>query len=95
MNTAFLIGFAAILVAVSLFVLALWRHKRSSASEVKLLGEPGRVETKLEPEGTVMVAGELWRAKSNDGAHIDRGARVRIVGMQGHLVLVEMSEPPA
>jgi membrane-bound ClpP family serine protease len=95
MEPTFLIGFAvAILAAVSLLTLALWRHKKSSAGEVKLIGEPGRVETKLDPEGTVIVAGELWRAISNDGALIGVNASVRVVGMKAHLVVVELSEPP-
>ena len=86
---------AAALAALMLLVLALWRHKRASSGEIKLLGELGRVETKLDPEGTVIVAGELWRARSNTGEPIDANARVRVVAMQGHLVLVDLSEPPA
>ena len=79
----------AVLTCVSLFVVALWRHKRASAGEVKLIGETGQVETKLDPEGAVIVCGELWRGKSNDGASIAVQTRVRVVGIQGHLVLVE------
>lgn len=81
---------AAVLTGVSLLVLALWRHKKASAGEVKLIGELGQVDTKLDPEGTVIVCGELWRAKSNDGAFIGVHTRVRVVGIQGHLVLVEI-----
>lgn len=91
MESTHLIAFAAAtLFGISLLVLALWRHKRSSAGDIKLIGERGRVETKLDPEGTVIVAGELWRATSNDGAAIEVHARVRVVGMQGHLVIVEI-----
>ena len=91
LESTYLIGFAAaILCGALLLVLALWRHKRASAGDIKLIGERGRVETKLDPEGTIIVAGELWRATSNDGASIEARARVRVVGMQGHLVIVEI-----
>ena len=90
MKSALVIGFAAAALAGAvLLVLALWRHKRGSAAEVKLIGELGRVETALNPEGTVIIAGELWRAKSHDEASIAVSARVRVVRMQGHLVVVE------
>ena len=86
---------AAALAALMLLVVALWRHKRAASGEVKLLGELGRVETKLDPEGTVIVAGELWRARTNTGEAIDANARVRVVAMQGHLVVVDLSDPAA
>ena len=86
---------AAAFAAVLLLVLALWRHKKASAGEVKLIGELGRVETGLDPEGTVIVAGELWRARSRNGEAIEANMRVRVVGMQGHLVLVELSDSNA
>jgi membrane-bound ClpP family serine protease len=96
MEAKFLIGCGvALLVGVSLLVLALWRHKRAGAGEINLIGETGSVETKLDPEGTVIVAGELWRARSSDGASIDVRTRVRVIGMHGHLVVVELSEPAA
>ncbi|MBC8030075.1 MAG: NfeD family protein [Pyrinomonadaceae bacterium] len=91
MESTFLVGFAAaILAAVSLLTLALWRHKKASGGEVRLIGELGRVETKLDPEGTIIVGGEMWRAISNDGASIGVDASVRVVGMKGHLILVEI-----
>ena len=86
-----LIAAAAVVATLCLLVLALWHHKRASAGEVKLIGELGQVETKLDPEGTVIVCGELWRARSSDGSFIAAKTRVRAVGIQGHLVMVEIS----
>jgi len=80
----------AVVVGVSLLGLALWRHKKAGSGEVKLIGESGQVETKLDPEGTIIVCGELWQAKSHDGVHIDVQTRIRVVGMEGHLVLVKV-----
>jgi membrane-bound ClpP family serine protease len=82
---------AVTLAGIALFVLALWRHKQAGAGEVKLIGEIGQVETKLDPVGTVIVCGELWRARSSDGSSIPANTRVRAVGIQGHIVLVEIS----
>lgn len=91
MKLSHLFGIVALIMfGVSLVVVSLWRHKKAGAGEVKLIGEQGRVETRLDPEGTVIIAGELWRARSNNGEAIDAQARVRVVGMQGHLVLVEL-----
>ncbi len=84
-----IIVFAAILFGFSLLVLGLWRHKRASAGDVKLLGEIGRVETSLNPLGTIIVAGELWNAQSSDGRAIEINTRVRVVGVKGLLAVVD------
>ena len=76
----------------TLVVVALYLHKRAGAGDIKLIGELARVDTKLEPEGTVIVCGELWRARSKDGGHISTRARVRVVGFEDHLVLVEVCD---
>jgi membrane-bound ClpP family serine protease len=90
------ITFIAILVIFTLLVAtllaALSRHKKAGAGDIKLLGEIGTVETRLNPEGTVIVCGELWRAKSNDGAGIAERASVRVVGFRDHLALVEFCD---
>ena len=52
-----------VLVALALFVAALWRHKRAATGDVDLMGAAASVETALEPEGSVLVRGELWRAR--------------------------------
>ncbi|HEV7797676.1 MAG TPA: NfeD family protein [Pyrinomonadaceae bacterium] len=70
-------------------VVALYHHKNASARDINLIGEVARVDTGLNPEGTVIVGGELWPAKSNDGAPISSRARVRVVGFEDHLALVE------
>lgn len=84
-----LIGVAALATVV---VVALYLHKRNSAGDVRLIGELARVDTKLAPEGTVIVCGELWRARSQDGGHIATRRQVRVVGFEGHLALVEVCD---
>ncbi len=80
---AVLAGLIASLVA------AISRHQKSGSRAIKLIGEFATVETVLNPEGTVLVSGELWCAKSADGGAILSGLRVRVVGFQDHLALVE------
>ena len=74
----------------ALVVVALYRHKKAGAGEIKLIGEPAMVETKLDPVGAVIVHGELWQARSKDGSVIPTNALVRVIGFEGHLALVEV-----
>ena len=80
---------ASVAALATLVVVALYFHKKAGKGDVKLVGELARVETKLDPEGTVIVGGELWRARSKDGVHVSARARVRVVGFEDHLAVVE------
>lgn len=72
-----------------LIVIALWRHKKAITPDVKLIGERAEVNTPLEPEGAVLVQGELWRARSRSGAVVPVKTQVMIVAIEGHLLVVE------
>ena len=76
-------------LALALIVVALSRHKKGALGELDLLGARASVETTLEPEGSVLVRGELWRARSRTGMNIERGRAVRVVGASQHLLEVE------
>jgi membrane-bound ClpP family serine protease len=93
MKLLLLIAIVGIVTALAtVLVAALYHHKKGSTRDIKLLGETAQVDTKLDPEGTVLVQGELWRATSSSGASISRQTRVRIVGFQEHLLLVEVCD---
>jgi membrane-bound serine protease (ClpP class) len=77
------------LVVVLLIIVAASRHKKAATGELNLMGAVASVETTLEPEGSVMIRGELWRARSLKGTTIERGRRVRVVSASGHLLEVE------
>jgi membrane-bound serine protease (ClpP class) len=64
------------------------RHQKSAGRPLRLEGRVAVVLEALEPEGVVLVDGELWRARARDGNRIERG-RVRIVGARGHWLEVE------
>ena len=89
-----LIFLIAILAFVALsalaIVIALYRHKKTSAVDVHLIGELCQVNTHLTPEGTVLVQGELWPARSIDGNSIAPPSLVRIVGAEDHHLLVKV-----
>jgi membrane-bound serine protease (ClpP class) len=77
------------IVAVVCVVFAAWLHHRKGAGGALCLeGRVGVVVNPLEPEGAVLVDGELWRARAQSGVRIARG-RVRIVGARGHWLEVE------
>jgi membrane-bound serine protease (ClpP class) len=76
-------------LALALIVVAMSRHKKGGVGELNLLGAVALVQTSLVPEGSVMVRGELWRARSRAGLNIERGREVRVVGASQHLLEVE------
>ena len=79
----------AVALLATLVVVSLYLHKKAGTGSIKLVGQFAQVDTQLNPEGTVIVAGELWRARSKNGHHISARARVRVVGFEDHLALVE------
>ena len=80
---------AAAAAPAGALVIALYVHKWKGAGLIKLIGETARVDTQLDPEGTVIACGELWRAKSKTGAVISAGTQVRVVAFVDHFALVE------
>jgi membrane-bound serine protease (ClpP class) len=80
--------FAAALV-LALVIVAVSRHQKAAMGELDLMGALASVETTLEPEGSVLIRGELWRARSRTNANVARGQTVRVVGASSHLLEVE------
>lgn len=78
-----------LLIAAAVYVIMLSRHHKAATGELELVGALASVETALEPEGAVLVRGELWRARTPTGDTIERGCRVRVVGATAHLLEVE------
>lgn len=83
-----------LLALSALFVFALLRRRRkSSPRDLPAIGCAASVAEPLDPEGAVLVRGELWRARSATGATLPRGRlNVRIVGARGHLLEAEPRE---
>jgi membrane-bound serine protease (ClpP class) len=51
------------------------------------VGLEGKVVVRLNPGGTVKIAGELWNAKAERG-EIEVGTRVEVIGQRGFKVIV-------
>ncbi|RMD95187.1 MAG: nodulation protein NfeD [Calditrichaeota bacterium] len=66
-------------------------QKKVTTGKEGLIGEIGRARTKINPEGSVNVHGEIWSAISDQP--IEKGERVRIVEVDGLQVRVEKLNP--
>jgi membrane-bound serine protease (ClpP class) len=61
-------------------------HARPLQDLSSLIGKTGQAKTRVEDEGSVQVAGELWSARSEES--IPAGSRVRVVSREGFVLLV-------
>jgi membrane-bound serine protease (ClpP class) len=90
--SSWLVGFA---VAASLIVFVpvmtvVRRARKPMAASMKaeLVGEGGEVRSVLNPEGFVLVDGELWRARSEDGTRMRVGETVTVSRIDGTVLIV-------
>jgi membrane-bound ClpP family serine protease len=88
---ALIILVGAVALAVVIVLAVMLRHKKSARTPLDMIGRMATVVRDLEPEGAVLVGGELLPARSRTGATISRSscARVRVVGARGHCLEVE------
>ena len=54
-----------------------------------MVGEEGTARTAVSPEGTVVVRGAPWRARTNRATPIEEGAPVRVAAIDGLVLEVE------
>jgi membrane-bound serine protease (ClpP class) len=69
------------LFVVGLGVRAHWT--RVTTGREGLVGARGKARTPLDPEGSVFVAGALWKARVEDGEPVAAGDEIEVVGMEG------------
>jgi len=69
------------------------RRQKVVTGDLGIVGEVGIAETEINPEGRIFVHGEWWNGVSQ--SPIARGARVRVVGVEGLTLLVEAVSPTA
>lgn len=90
--STWLIGFtvAASLIVFIPVMTVVRRARKPIAAEVKaeLVGEGGEVRSVLNPEGFVLVDGELWRARSEDGSRMRVGETVTVSRIDGTVLIV-------
>ena len=81
---------AAPAVALAAYVIHSSRQQKYSRSPLNLVGRVASVERALEPEGFVLVEGELWRARVRGVERVECGGlKVRVVGASDCVLLVE------
>ena len=77
--------------ALFVFVISkalLIQRKSPAIGTDSLIGMRGRAKSNINPEGTVFVNGEYWRARSIEGERIPPGEEVTVVGMEERTLLV-------
>jgi membrane-bound serine protease (ClpP class) len=65
-------------------------HARPLQDLHSLIGKIGEAKTRVQGEGSVQVAGELWSARSEKP--ILAGSRVRVVSREGFVLVVTLDE---
>jgi membrane protein implicated in regulation of membrane protease activity len=77
-------------VALAAYVVHASRQQKYSRRPLKLVGRVASVERALDPEGFVLIEGELWRARVRGEAAVECGGpKVRVVGASGCVLEVE------
>ena len=89
------IGAAIVEAAETGFWFWLSRRRSVQMGAETLIGARGVVTSACRPDGLVRVQGELWSARSEQGA--DPGDEIRVVARDGLVLSVEpeRAEPPA
>ena len=81
----FILAFAAFTIALVRLVIHAQRRRAQTGTE-GLVGQRGRVESEVSPEGWVIVQGERWRARA--GEPIAAGEAVEVLSLEGLLLRV-------
>jgi membrane-bound ClpP family serine protease len=79
-----------LLTSALLTLVVVSRRKKIAMHGVPAVGAIAIVSSTLAPEGTVLLAGELWRAQTAGKVAIDQYATVSIVAIRDHLLVVEL-----
>jgi len=84
----------AVLITALFFAVAVGLGLRAQKKRVVtgaegLIGELGRAHTALDPDGTVAVHGEFWKATSLEGSAIEAGTPIEVMQVAGLQLLVQ------
>lgn len=87
-TTALSVALPLAIITVILLRLAIQAKRRKAVTgEAGMIGAMGMVKTDLAPEGTVLVHGEIWSARSTQT--VPAGGRVRVLEVDGLTLVVE------
>ena len=68
------------------------QRRRARVGAEALVGVTAKVVSRLDPDGRVQVAGELWAARTTGAEAVEPGADVRILTLEGLTLVVEPVE---
>ena len=71
------------------------RRDRPEDATAAIIGRTGSVTITMQPRGAVRVANDTWTAISADGAHIEAGEQIRVVSVDGLVLIVARRDPPS
>jgi len=83
--------FTGCLVIVSVIAVIRSQRRKPAAGRETIIGQTAVAQTTLNPEGTVLLEGELWRATAGN-ARIEAGTKVTVVSISGLTVSVKVKE---
>ena len=69
------------------------RREGPEPATAAIVGQTGSVTMAMEPRGAVRVANDTWTAVSADGSHIGAGERIRVVSVDGLVLVVTRHDP--
>ena len=70
------------------------KHKQQPSQSERVVGQEGITQSAIDPEGTALVASELWSARSAGGA-IPAQTRVHVLAVEELCLIVEPTEEAA
>ncbi|MBN1857037.1 MAG: hypothetical protein JW846_08805 [Dehalococcoidia bacterium] len=77
-----MIGLIVAFVIVATIAVIRSQRRKPVAGGEDIIGLTGTVRTRLTPEGSVQVRGEIWQAVS-DGTSIEPGTKIVVTAMEG------------
>ena len=82
---------ALIIVFAGLMILKALESQRVKdvTGRESLSGKTGEVIADLKPKGLISIEGVRWRARSSDGSHIKAGEKVKVIKLDGLVIVVE------
>ena len=88
-STAAWILAAWLLKDAALYPLCKRAFEKEPSETEKLIGREAETVTSLSPQGLIRLNGEQWSARLHNGAHLDAGQTIRVIGADGLVLLVE------
>ena len=88
-------GVSVLFLMIVLAKLVQLRKRKAVYEQLGMKGYQGTVLTVLDPEGSVRIRGEIWRARTSDGHLVEAGRQVRVLDTEDMTLVVEEQTEPA